>query len=208
MAGRLSKEDRKRMRGQAEEDIRQADIYCCVVSPLATPDILTPQAIIADARKVGVNLLHQPLDGGLHSFAIPGGPDHLQIRARHGTVVPALLSTLQDHQWLVEDRSALAVGTPLMGITGQMNLDPAIDFLGMTIKRVVGRLVGGVWIDPYAVMGDWISWSLDYMDPDMFKITRHYDSPPPDFRALDDRFPQLRCRVPTMPDRKPWWKFW
>ena len=208
MSGRLSKEDRKRMRGQAEEDIRQADIYCCVVSPKATPGILSPQAILADARKIGVNLHHQPPDGIFHAFSIPGAPGDFRIISSYRTVDNALLEALGDHEWLLEDRSRVAVGMPLFGIQGKMNLDLAIDFLGMTMKRVLGRLAGGVWINPGVVMGDWISWSLDYMDPDMFKITRLYDSPPPDFSALGDRFPQLRCQVLTTPDRKPWWKVW
>ncbi|MDP6047499.1 MAG: hypothetical protein QGH94_15745 [Phycisphaerae bacterium] len=208
MSARLSKEDRKRMRGQAEEDIRQAEIYCCVVSPKAAPTILTPQAIIADARKVGVNLHHHPLDNGFHAFSIPEAPDNFRIIAGYRTVDTALLEALKDHEWLLEDRSEIAVGMPVFGFHGKMNLDPAVDFLGMTIKRVLGRLAGGIWIDPGVVMGDWISWSLDYMDPDMFNITRIYDDPAPNFGTLIQRFPQLRCPLPITPARKPWWKFW
>ncbi|MHC4982971.1 MAG: hypothetical protein ACYTF6_07365 [Planctomycetota bacterium] len=208
MSERLSKEERKRLRRQAKEDIRQADVYCCVVSPKATPDVVSSQAIVEDARKVGVNLLHRPLPNELHAFCIPGAPDDYRIVARYGVVVDELLAALQDHEWLVEDRSKVAVGTPLIGFGGKMNLDLAVDFLGMTLRRVLGRLAGGVWIDPGVVMDDWVSWSLDYMDPDMFKITRLGDDPPPDFTTLIKRFPQLRWSGRTASGGKPWWRFW
>jgi hypothetical protein len=208
MADRPSKEERKRMRRQAEDDLRQAVVHCGVISPKATPAVLTPEAILADAQRIGVNLLHVPLGDDCHAFGVPGGPDEFCVTVSFALLDSDFFDMVKDNEWLMEDRAQLTEGMPICLFKGKMHLDPAVDFLGMTVKRVLGRLAGGVFVDESVVMDDWLSWSLDYMDPDMFKITRIYDTDCPDFTQLIERFPKLRCQRDGRPNKKSWWRFW
>lgn len=211
MSDRLSKGERKRLRRQAEEEIRQKEFARGVVSPKATPKFASPEAIVREARAVGVNLAHRPAPDGRHVFGIPDGPPELSVTLSYLQTDPAMRRSIADFEWLVDDRSQLADGSPVAFFSGKPILDPAIDFLMLTLTRVLGRLAGGVLINEgnRTVMDDWLAWSLDYMDPDMFKVTRVYDNPPPDFTGLLKRFPSLRWTGPVADTpRKPWWKFW
>lgn len=193
---RLSRDDRKRMRKGAEERIRNLEFRCWVVSPKAKPEIVSAEALLDEAKKVGVNLVHRPVRQDAFAVGVPGGPDQFQVLLEYTTVDERLLAGIEDFEWLTETKEDVAMGLPAILFRGQYNLDPAIDFLGMAVKRVLGRLAGGILISAgnRVVLGDWLSWSLDYLDPDTFKITRLYDNPPPDFQHLADRFPQLRWR--------------
>ncbi len=76
------------------------------------------------------------------------------------------------------------------------NLHPANDFLVLTLLRCLGRIAQGTLAD-YGrgfLMDDWLSWSLDYMETDMFKVRRVYDENAPDATDLLAEIPSLRRR--------------
>ena len=187
---RLSKDERKRMREQANESIRQADFFHWVMSPKATADLAAPDRIVEEAGKVGVNLAHRRVSDDSHAFCVPEGPKHLCVVLGYGAVDRELLTILNDYEWLVQDRSAIAVGMPVIAYRAKIALDPVIQLVAETVKRVLGRLAGGTWAssDLRTVMDDWLSWSCDYLGPDMVAVNK-------EFAVVFDLFPQLRRHV-------------
>ena len=187
------------MRRVAQESIRQEDVFFTVVSPKASLSDCGPERIVADAAQVGVRLAHQPVDAVTHVFGVPDQIETYSVVIGYGQLDEDILRLAEDSEWLVEDRSPIALGIPAITFRGKVHTDPVIDFLGMTLCRVLGRLTHGVLVTgPNGVVNDeWLSWSLDYMDRDTFKITRVYDESCPNFLALADRFPLLRVPMPS-----------
>jgi hypothetical protein len=193
---RPSKEERKRLRHEAERSIRAEDFFSHVISPDATLEKAGPEQIVSEAAKVCVNLRHRALDLRTHAFLIPGGTDDLSLVVGYGTLDRDILYSAEHFECFVRDRSKIALGLPVITFRGKINQDQAIDFLYMTMIRVLGRLTHGVLINgANRMMGDdWLTWSLDYMNPDMFNVTRVYQVPPPNFHPLVARFPGLRIQ--------------
>ncbi|MBI1371143.1 MAG: hypothetical protein GC159_00035 [Phycisphaera sp.] len=199
------------MRREAEQSVRTQETFVTIVSPKATLTIAGPRALLAEAAKVGVKLEHQPVDEATHAFGVPGAVDQFSIVIGYGELDEDTMRIAADSEWLTENPQHLRIGTPSVTFRGKMQLDPVVDFLGMTLSRVLGRLTHGTLITgPGGIVNDdWLSWSLDYMDADMFKVTRVYDDPPPDFQSLLNRFPQLRAASSSSDDQgKPWWRIW
>jgi hypothetical protein len=208
---RLSREERKRLRRAAEESIRQQDVFVTVISPRATTDAAGPALVVAEAAKVGVCLGHLRIDDSTYAFGVPGELDTLHVVVGYGVVDEDFLSLTKLPERLDSDQHRFAIGTPAITLRGKVRLDQAIDFVGMTVLRVLGRLTHGVLTDDssHSINDDWLCWSLDYMDPDMFNVTRIYDDPSPDYRSLAKRFPQLRASCEANAGkRRPWWRFW
>ena len=188
----LSKEDRKRLRREAEHLIRHEDVFATIVSPKATIDDAGPAQVLAEGAKVGVRLGHRRIDDMTHTFGVPDHLDTLSVVLGYGVIDEDFLQPFKSRN---EQQLSNGMGCPSITFRGKARLDRAIDFIGMTVLRALGRLTHGVLVDGsnLYVNSDWLAWSLDYMDPNMFKVTRVYDNPPPDFRSLADRFPQLKA---------------
>jgi hypothetical protein len=103
-----------------------------------------------------------------------------------------LYRLLKDYEWLVREPGIVRVGMPVIAYRGKVRQDTAIQLVAEATKRALGPLVGGVWAssDDRVLMDDWLAWSGDYLDPDIFNYR-------PEFAVLPTRFPSLRC------DRRP-----
>ena len=194
MAGRPSKEDRKRLRREAEQSERIEEFFSYVVSEEATLAGTSPQQIVAQAKEVGVALDHRPIDEISHAFGIPGQGNEFVVVIGYSELTHDIISQSESYEQLVETPEILAVGLPMITLRAKVRFDPVIDFLHQTMLRVLGRLTHGVLISEpsQAVFDDWLSWSLDYMEPSMFDLTRVYEDPPTSFQSLAERFPTLR----------------
>ena len=115
--------------------------------------------------------------------------------AGHTELSHDIVSQAEFYEWLFDDVAKLQLGLPTITFRAKVNLDPVVDFLHQTMLRVLGRLTHGILMSGTGqyVGDDWLAWSLDYDDPDMFNVNRVYDDSQPDFHALLDRFPQLRA---------------
>lgn len=220
---RLSKDERKRLRREAEHRNRIQEFCSHVVSRDATIHIAGPLQIVADARTLGVNLAHRPIDDVSHAFGVPNEDGQFVVVVTYGNLTREILSEADDYEWLFRDASALQIGLPTITYRAKVCLDPVIDFLHETMIRVLGRLTHGILISGTVqdVSDDWLSWSGDYLDKDMFKVTQVCNYPSPDFQSLLERFPQLRAGyehesrcdrfgavIPAKERRRPWWKIW
>ena len=192
--GKPSKEERKRMRREAEQSLRIEEFFSHVVSPTATLTDSSPAAIVDHASRVAVSLEHRKIDANSHSFGVPGGDGQFAIALGYTELSHEIVQQAECYEWLFEDVEKLKLGLPTITVRAKLNLDPVVDFLHQTMLRVLGRLTNGILISGTGryVGDDWLAWSLDYNEPDMFKVDRVYDDSQPDFSALLDRFPQLR----------------
>ncbi|WP_158230969.1 hypothetical protein [Rhodopirellula bahusiensis] len=192
--GKPSKEERKRMRREAEQSIRIEDFFSHVVSPTATLANSPPSAIVDHASQVGVALQHREIDATSHSFGVPDADWKSAVVIGYTDLTHEIVRQAEFYDWLLDDVERLQLGLPTITFRAKVNLDPVVDFLHQTMLRVLGRLTHGILISGTgrAVIDDWLAWSLDYDDPDMFNVNRVYDESQPDFHALLDRFPQLR----------------
>ena len=189
-----SKEERKRMRREAEQSIRIEEFFSHVVSPKATLPDSSPAAIVDHASQVGVSLEHRQIDDTSHSFGVPDADCQFAVGLGYTELSHEIVQQAEFYEWLFEDVEKLQLGLPTITFRAKVNLDPVVDFLHQTMLRVLGRLTNGILISGTGryVGDDWLAWSLDYNDPDMFKVDRVYDDLQPNFHALLDRFPQLR----------------
>ena len=192
--GRLTKEERKRLRREAERSLRLEEFSSHVVSPKATLSESSPNAIVHDASLVGVALEHRQIDTFTHSFGVPNANPDFAVVVGYTELTNEIVVESESYEWLLEDGQTLQLRDPTISFRAKVNLDPVVDFLHQTMLRVLGRLTHGILISGWSqyVGGDWISWSLDYYEPDMFNLNRVYDDSQPDYHALLDRFPQLR----------------
>ena len=119
------------------------------------------------------------------------GEPELAVAIEYGNTTDDILLEAEQFDWLAAPDGL--PGTPRITVTARVDADPAIDFLHQTMLRVLGRLAQGVLISgPQQYVGDdWVSWSLDYMGDTMFEVTRLYDSASPDQHHLLQRFPRL-----------------
>ena len=192
---RLSKEERKRLRREAEQSERTEEYFSHIVSNTATQTQASPKSIVEQAAAVGVALEHRPIDDTTHAFGIPGEDNQFVTAIGYTELSPDLVAQAEYYDWLVDDVGQMQIGLPTITLRARVRLDPVVDFMHMTMLRVLGRLTHGMLISETSrnVVDDWLAWSLDYCDPDMFNVTRVYDEPPPDFRPLIERFPSLRA---------------
>ena len=192
--GKPSKEERKRMRREAEQSLRIEEFFSHVVSSKSTLSDASPTSIVDHASQVGVALEHRQIDGTSHSFGVPNADEQFAVVLGYAELSPEIVEQAEFYEWLFADVEKLQLGMPTISYRAKVNLDPVVDFLHQTMLRVLGRLTHGILISGWGryVGDDWLAWSLDYNDPDMFKVNRVYDESQPDYHALLDRFPQLR----------------
>ncbi len=195
MAGRPSKEDRKRLRREAAQSARIEEFFSYVVSPKATLQDCGPQEIVAQAKTVGVALEHRPIDAISHAFGIPGQANDLVVVIGYSDVTADILAQAEGYESLLEEPERLAIGLPMITVRAKIQFDPAVDFLHQTMLRMLGRITHGVLISgpSQMVLDDWLAWSLDYMEPNMFDLTRVYEDPPTNFQTIAERFPELKA---------------
>ena len=195
--GRLSKDDRKRLRREAEESARRDEFFSHVISQTATQSHASPEQIVADAARVAVAIEHRPIDDISHAFGIPGEDNQFLVVVGYGQLSRDILAEAESYEWLFEDVQKLRLGLPTITFRAKVNLDPVVAFLHLTLVRVLGRLTHGSMICGMGrqVCDDWLAWSLDYEEPDMFKMASAYEERP-SLSPLLYRFPALRAAKP------------
>jgi hypothetical protein len=193
---RLSKADRKRLWKAYDESIRDAYHPAYVVSPGATPDANPPSALVREASRFRVNLVWRPTGPADFVVAPPSAPSHICCNLSYGGFSQELSADLQHLEDLRGHPASIPLGARCIELSGQINLHPANQFIYLTMLRVLGKRTQGTLIDLSRgfIMDDWLSWSLDYMEQDMFLVKQVYDPEPYDFRELVREFPSLRKR--------------
>jgi len=194
MSKRPSKEERKRLRREADQSARIEEFFSYVVSEKATIGQAGPQEIVAQAKEVGVALDHRSIDATSHAFCIPGQGNEFAVVIGYGELNREILAQAESFERFLEEPVRLVNGLPAITIRAKIHFDPAVDFLHQTMLRILGRLTHGVLISgpSQAVFDDWLVWSLDYMEPNMFDLTRDDEDPPTNFHRVAERFPTLR----------------
>ena len=181
-AARLSPKEKRKLQKQQRKQMFQDTVrerenqlakieYCThVISEIANRENCSPESIVSEAKKLKVQLSHRMLAGD-DAFAVPDHDQDYFVRLKFQTVDAQLLHEADDFEWLTKRTPDSLLGLPCATIKAFVNADPAIDFLHQTVKRVLARLTHGVLISgtQQYVDDDWITWSLDYNDEDMFK---------------------------------------
>jgi hypothetical protein len=193
---RLSKQERKRLRKQYEDDVRQEVFPAVVVSPEATMVKAPPRRIAKEAERNQVKLVWEPVGDSRFRFLPPGCDQSLGCEVIYASVTEEMAAELGHLEDLRDEPSEIPVGAPCVELWSQINIHPVNNLIVMTLLRVLGRVTKGTLIDPGRnfIMDDWLSWSLDYMDKDMFKVQRVYDQEAGNPADLLREFPGLRKR--------------
>jgi hypothetical protein len=183
-----------RLRRQRDDSVRSAVSVSVVVGATATSNHVPPGSIVREARS---NLVNLELDhvSEQHYFLRPRGTSlRFGCDLHYGIVTEELCLDLPDLEDLRGEATPIALGTPCIGVSGQVHLHEVNLFVLMTALRVLGRTTRATLVDlgRGVIMDDWLSWSLDYMEQDMFKVRRVDDPGSPDFTRLADEFPHLR----------------
>lgn len=191
---RLSKSERKRLRQKHEDEVREQVFPSVVISDLATVERLPPERIVDEAAALGVNL-EADRETDVHwAIRPPSGPTQVFCELMYGVVTADLAADFMRLEDLREVQGPIPLGSACISLSAKTNLHPANDFLVLTLLRCLGRLTQGTLADSGRgfLMDDWVSWSLDYMDTDMFQVRRVYDESAQDPTDLLTEIPSLR----------------
>ena len=208
--GRLTKEERKRLRREAEQSLRLKEFSSHVISPKATLSESSPKAIVHDASLVGVALEHRQVDTFSHSFGVPNANPDFAVVVGYTELTNEIVVESESYEWLLEDGQTLQLGDPTISFRAKVNLDPVVDFLHQTMPRVLGRLTHGIlisgWSRKWAATG--YRGHLTTMSPTCSISIGSMTTHNPTTTRCSIAFPNCVSPVPRRPDDALTLKHW
>src|SRR5688572_4458474 len=106
---RLSKEDRKRLRREADHSARHQDAFVTILSPNATLNSAGPSQVVAEAAKVGVRLGHRRVDDITHVFGVPDQLEMLSVVLGYGAIDADFFRPATGSELLVELQQRIGI---------------------------------------------------------------------------------------------------
>ncbi|KAF0812102.1 hypothetical protein IGB42_03379 [Andreprevotia sp. IGB-42] len=148
-------------------------------------------ALKRESRQFNLNLKFEIKDGTDIRIYTPGFPADMACFLQLEHAVAELVASFDgyDHANDTHDR---LLQLHCVTLSGQRELNPVINLIFNASTRFLGRISKGILVDVEEkyVSTDWLAWSCDYMEDDLFKAYG--------YEALAKRYPGLM--------KKRWWQ--